>query len=53
MRAAKLENHLGYWLRLVSKQISAAFARALQERGLSVAEWVALLQGAQIGRAHV
>jgi DNA-binding MarR family transcriptional regulator len=44
MRAAKLESHLGYWLRLVSKQISAAFARALQERDLSVAEWVALSQ---------
>jgi DNA-binding MarR family transcriptional regulator len=42
--AADLERHLGYWLRLVSNQISAAFARALQERGLSVAEWVALAQ---------
>jgi DNA-binding MarR family transcriptional regulator len=44
MRAAKLESHLGYWLRLVSNQISAAFARALQARGLSVAEWVAVSQ---------
>ena len=42
--AANLERHLGYWLRLVSNQISGAFAHALQERGLSVAEWVALTQ---------
>lgn len=42
--AANLERHLGYWLRQVSNQISAAFARALHERGLSVAEWVALAQ---------
>ncbi|HEV2704077.1 MAG TPA: MarR family transcriptional regulator [Steroidobacteraceae bacterium] len=42
--AATLESHLGYWLRLVSNQISATFARALQERALSVAEWVALAQ---------
>ncbi|HWU76019.1 MAG TPA: MarR family transcriptional regulator [Rhodanobacter sp.] len=39
-----LESHIGYWLRLVSNQISGAFARALQERQLSVAEWVALNQ---------
>jgi DNA-binding MarR family transcriptional regulator len=44
MNPANLESHLGYWLRLVSNQISATFARALQERGLSVAEWVALCQ---------
>ena len=37
-----LECHLGYWLRLVSNQVSGAFARALELRHLSVAEWVAL-----------
>jgi DNA-binding MarR family transcriptional regulator len=40
--AAPLEIHLGYWLRLVSNEVSGAFARALQERRISVAEWVAL-----------
>lgn len=40
--SASLEKHLGYWLRRVSNQVSSAFARALQERGLSVAEWVVL-----------
>lgn len=37
-----LERHLGYWLRRVSNQVSGVFARALQGRGLSVAEWVVL-----------
>ena len=37
-----LEDHLGYWLRHVSGHVSGAFARALQARQVSVAEWVAL-----------
>ncbi len=37
-----LEAHLGFWLRRVSNPVSAAFARALQERQTTVAEWVAL-----------
>jgi len=46
-RAAKpdnsaLEVHLGYWLRRVSNHVSGAFAKALQERRVSVAEWVVL-----------
>ena len=39
-----LDIHLGYWLRLVSNHVSGNFARALQERSVSVAEWVALNQ---------
>lgn len=42
--ASTLETHLGYWLRLVSNEVSGAFARALQERQISVAEWVAMNQ---------
>jgi len=41
---ATLEAHLGYWLRRVSNHISGAFARALQEKDVSVAEWVVLSQ---------
>src|SRR5580698_10318972 len=41
---ASLEVHLGYWLRLVSNRVSGTFARSLQERHISVAEWVALSQ---------
>lgn len=37
-----LEGHLGYWLRRVSNAVSGAFARALQEKQTSVAEWVLL-----------
>ncbi len=37
-----LEDHLGYWLRYVSNQVSHAFAQKLAERGVTVAEWVAL-----------
>jgi DNA-binding MarR family transcriptional regulator len=40
--SSPLETHLGYWLRRVSNRVSAEFARALQSRGVSVAEWVAL-----------
>lgn len=39
-----LEAHLGYWLRRVSNQVSGAFARSLQQRHVSVAEWVVLSQ---------
>ncbi len=41
-KASDLELHLGYWLRRVSNHVSGAFARALQTRHASVAEWVVL-----------
>lgn len=37
-----LTDHLGYWLRLVSNHVSQAFARKLEARGVTVAEWVIL-----------
>jgi len=37
-----LEVHFGYWLRRVSNHVSGRFAKALQERQVSVAEWVVL-----------
>lgn len=37
-----LEEHLGYWLRLVSNNVSAAFARRLEALDVSVSEWVAM-----------
>ncbi len=37
-----LEAHLGYWLRRVSNAVSDEFARSLQSRRTSVAEWVLL-----------
>ncbi len=37
-----LHAHLGFWLRLVSNQVSGRFARLLEDHGSSVSEWVAL-----------
>jgi DNA-binding MarR family transcriptional regulator len=37
-----LESHLGYWLRYVSNHVSHAFARKLEGRDVSVAEWVVM-----------
>src|ERR1700743_1946548 len=36
---SKLESHLGYWLRRVSNAVSGEFARNLQLRQTSIAEW--------------
>lgn len=40
--AAPLTAHLGYWLRFVSNHVSHAFARKLETRNVTVAEWVVL-----------
>jgi DNA-binding MarR family transcriptional regulator len=48
---AKLETHLGYWLRRVSNAVSGAFARSLQENHTSVAEWVLLRELQERGQA--
>jgi DNA-binding transcriptional ArsR family regulator len=37
-----LKAHIGYWMRLVSNQVSQAFARKLGKSGVTVAEWVVL-----------
>ena len=37
-----LDAHLGFWMRFVSNQVSSEFARAVEARGVSVSEWVAL-----------
>ncbi len=39
---ARLEDHVGYWMRAVSNLVSGAFGRSLAERGISVPEWVVL-----------
>src|ERR1700753_3454879 len=50
--SAGLHCHLGFWLRRVSNQVTDGFTRALQERKLSVAEWVALSQIAADAKTH-
>jgi DNA-binding MarR family transcriptional regulator len=37
-----LEAHLGFWLRFVSNHVSIRFQQLLEEKGVSVTEWVAL-----------
>ncbi|WP_146689223.1 MarR family winged helix-turn-helix transcriptional regulator [Bradyrhizobium canariense] len=37
-----LQDHLGYWLRYVSNQVSHAFSLKLAARDVTVAEWVML-----------
>jgi DNA-binding MarR family transcriptional regulator len=37
---AGLESHLGYWLRIVSNAVSQSFARQVEAKGVTVAEWV-------------
>lgn len=37
-----LEAHIGYWMRMVSNQVSYAFARRIEDHGVTVAEWVVL-----------
>lgn len=49
---AGLDSHLGYWLRRVSNHVSGAFARSLQAREVSVAEWVVLRQVSQQPGIH-
>lgn len=39
---SNLESHTGYWLRLVSNQVSHAFGLKVESRGVTVAEWVVL-----------
>lgn len=46
-----LESHLGYWLRRVSNAVSGAFARALEKKQASVAEWVLLRELHKRGQA--
>lgn len=41
---AALHHHLGYWLRYVSNTVSQSFARKVEARGVTVAEWVLLRQ---------
>jgi DNA-binding MarR family transcriptional regulator len=39
---SSLEAHVGYWLRRLSNAVSGEFARSLQARQTSVAEWILL-----------
>jgi DNA-binding MarR family transcriptional regulator len=38
----KLEDHVGYWLRKLSNEVSGSFAKRVETYGVSVANWVVL-----------
>lgn len=42
VEASRLTAHIGFWMRLVSNNVSHAFARKLEASGVTVAEWVIL-----------
>lgn len=39
---SRLEDHLGFWLRRVSNEVSQGFSQRLEAKGVSIAEWVLL-----------
>lgn len=39
---SRLDAHVGYWLRYVSSQFSHALNRELEDKGVSLAEWIVL-----------
>ena len=51
-KPSELDAHLGFWMRMVSNQVSADFARAIEARGVSVSEWVALRRLLDAPAAH-
>jgi DNA-binding MarR family transcriptional regulator len=46
---SELVDHVGYWLRLVSNHVSQAFRAAVEELGVTVAEWVVLRELLRLG----
>lgn len=41
-KTSSLEDHLGYWLRILSNEVSTRFADKLESCGVTVAQWVVL-----------
>jgi len=41
-RISSLDEHLGYWMRLVSNHVSRSFFGRLESKGVTTAEWVFL-----------
>jgi len=42
LKASDLKSHLGFWMRLVSNNVSQSFARKLESMNVTVAEWVVM-----------
>ena len=39
---SNLEDHLGYWLNLLAKQVEASFSLKLEKLNMTIAQWVVL-----------
>lgn len=39
---SRLDVHVGYWVRCVSNQFSQAVSRQLEDKGITLAEWIVL-----------
>jgi len=56
-KASPLKSHVGFWMRMVSNSVSHSFARKLEQKGVTVAEWVVLREmfehGDRTNPAHV
>lgn len=42
MTPSDLEDHIGFWVRKLSNQVSGSFAHRVETHGVSVAQWVVL-----------
>lgn len=42
IKVSELTSHIGYWMRVVSNNVSHSFARKLESSNITVAEWVIL-----------
>lgn len=41
-QSSDLKKHIGFWMRIVSNNVSHSFAKLLEESNVTVAEWVVL-----------
>jgi DNA-binding MarR family transcriptional regulator len=48
-KISELKKHIGFWMRLVSNNVSYAFARKLENTGVTVPEWVVLREMLEAG----
>ncbi|MDF3822323.1 MarR family transcriptional regulator [Leptospira sp. 96542] len=48
---SQLKKHIGFWMRIVSNHVSHSFARKLENKAVTVAEWVVLREMHECGGA--
>ena len=48
-KISNLKKHIGFWMRIVSNNVSHSFAQKLDKSGVSVAEWVVMREMLESG----